>query len=31
MDEKARYDEGLARRRKVLGDWVDRSLANRIR
>ena len=29
MDEKARYDSGLAQRRKVLGDaWVDRSLAN---
>ena len=30
MDEKARYSQGLARRRKVLGDaWVDRSLANK--
>lgn len=29
-DEKTRYDEGLAVRRKVLGDeWVDRSLKNR--
>jgi 4-carboxymuconolactone decarboxylase len=30
MDEKARYDTGMTRRRKVLGDaWVDRSLANK--
>jgi 4-carboxymuconolactone decarboxylase len=30
MDEKARYDSGLAQRRKVLGDaWVDRSLASK--
>ena len=29
-DESARYEEGLAVRREVLGDeWVDRSLANR--
>ena len=28
MDERARYDEGLATRRTVLGDaWVDASLA----
>jgi 4-carboxymuconolactone decarboxylase len=27
MDDKSRYDKGLARRRKVLGNaWVDRSL-----
>ena len=30
MDEKARYDSGMTRRRKVLGDaWVDRSLASK--
>ena len=27
MDERERYDRGMAQRRKVLGDaWVDRSL-----
>lgn len=30
MDEKKRYDEGMATRRAVLGDaYVDRSIANR--
>ncbi len=30
MDEKERHRDGMAKRRKVLGDaWVDRSLANR--
>lgn len=30
MDEKARYDTGLARRKQVLGEaYVDASLANR--
>jgi 4-carboxymuconolactone decarboxylase len=30
MDEKNRFDLGVARRRKVLGDaWVDRSMNNR--
>lgn len=30
MDEQERYEKGIARRRKVLGNkWVDRSLANR--
>jgi 4-carboxymuconolactone decarboxylase len=30
MDEKERYDKGLARRREVLGNaWVDRSLKNK--
>lgn len=29
-NEKSRYDEGLAKRREVLGnDWVDRSLKNK--
>ena len=30
MDEKQRYDSGMAKRRKVLGNaWVDKALANR--
>ncbi|HEX3709298.1 MAG TPA: carboxymuconolactone decarboxylase family protein [Pseudolabrys sp.] len=30
MDEKNRYDKGIAQRRKVLGnEWVDRSLAKK--
>jgi 4-carboxymuconolactone decarboxylase len=30
MDEKQRYDGGMAKRRKVLGNaWVDKGLANR--
>jgi 4-carboxymuconolactone decarboxylase len=30
MDEKDRYDKGIARRREVLGnEWVDRSLAKK--
>ena len=30
MDEKERYDQGMAKRRKVLGNaWVDRSLKNK--
>ena len=30
MDEKDRYDQGMARRRKVLGAaWVDRANANK--
>src|SRR2546423_11868328 len=30
MDEKERYDRGMAQRRKVLGhDWVDRANANK--
>lgn len=30
VDDKARYDSGLAKRRDVLGnEWVDRSLRNR--
>jgi 4-carboxymuconolactone decarboxylase len=30
MDEKERYDKGMARRRKVLGaDWVDRAQARK--
>jgi 4-carboxymuconolactone decarboxylase len=30
MDEKDRYDKGIAQRRKVLGnEWVDRSLAKK--
>jgi 4-carboxymuconolactone decarboxylase len=30
MDEKERYDKGMARRRKVLGDaWVDKANAGR--
>ena len=29
MDDKERYDKGIARRRKVLGNaWVDKSLGN---
>ncbi|BAT60095.1 carboxymuconolactone decarboxylase family protein [Variibacter gotjawalensis] len=29
-DEKARYEQGMTKRRKVLGDaWVDRSLKNK--
>jgi 4-carboxymuconolactone decarboxylase len=29
MDDKERYDRGIARRRKVLGDaWVDKSINN---
>jgi 4-carboxymuconolactone decarboxylase len=30
MDEKERYDKGMARRRKVLGaEWVDRATARK--
>ena len=30
MDEKQRYDSGLKKRRKILGDaWVDKSLAKK--
>jgi 4-carboxymuconolactone decarboxylase len=30
MDEKERYDEGMAKRRKVLGhEWVDRANAKK--
>lgn len=30
MDEKDRFDKGMARRRQVLGDaWVDRANANK--
>lgn len=30
MDEKERFDKGMAKRRKVLGDaWVDKSIAGR--
>jgi 4-carboxymuconolactone decarboxylase len=30
MDEQKRYDDGMATRRKVLGDaWVDKSVANK--
>ena len=30
MDEKDRYDAGMAKRRKVLGaSWVDRANANK--
>ena len=30
MDERERYDKGMAQRRKVLGDaWVDRSLKSK--
>jgi len=30
MDEKARYDKGMARRRQVLGaEWVDRANARK--
>lgn len=30
VDERERFDRGLAQRRKVLGDaWVDRSMAGR--
>ena len=30
MDEKERYDKGMARRRKVLGDaWVDKANAGK--
>jgi 4-carboxymuconolactone decarboxylase len=30
MDEQKRHDDGMARRRKVLGDaWVDKSIANK--
>ena len=30
MDDQQRRDEGMAQRRKVLGDaWVDKSIANR--
>ena len=30
MDESARYDQGMARRRAVLGDaWVDKANANK--
>ena len=30
MDEKQRYDGGMTKRRKVLGNaWVDKGLANR--
>jgi 4-carboxymuconolactone decarboxylase len=30
MDEKERFDKGMARRRKVLGnEWVDRSIAKK--
>jgi 4-carboxymuconolactone decarboxylase len=30
MDEKQRYDGGMAKRRKVLGNaWVDKGIANR--
>jgi 4-carboxymuconolactone decarboxylase/3-oxoadipate enol-lactonase/4-carboxymuconolactone decarboxylase len=30
MDDQQRHDDGMARRRSVLGDaWVDKSIANR--
>jgi len=30
LDDKKRYDNGMAKRRKVLGNaWVERSLANK--
>jgi 4-carboxymuconolactone decarboxylase len=30
MDEQQRYDSGMSKRRKVLGNaWVDKGLANR--
>ena len=30
MDDNKRRDDGMAQRRKVLGDtWVDKSIANR--
>ena len=30
MDDQKRRDDGMAQRRKVLGDaWVDKSIANR--
>jgi 4-carboxymuconolactone decarboxylase len=30
MDDRERYDKGMARRRKILGDaWVDRAEANK--
>lgn len=30
MDERERFERGMARRRQVLGDaWVDRSIANK--
>ncbi len=30
MDERERFERGMAKRRRVLGNaWVDRSLANR--
>jgi 4-carboxymuconolactone decarboxylase len=30
MDDRQRHDNGMARRRKVLGDeWVDRSIRNK--
>ena len=29
MDDRKRRDDGMARRRKVLGDaWVDKSITN---
>jgi len=32
MDDQQRRDDGMAQRRKVLGDaWVDKSIASRIR
>jgi 4-carboxymuconolactone decarboxylase len=30
MDDQQRRDDGMAQRRKVLGDaWVDKSIANK--